>query len=330
MRKGRKKVVSKQYFSDSDRFAAICNQGLFNGEAILHAEGLREADSEEQMAIGIDSDETQVWWKERDVLKVYQNEAVFMLIGIENQTDIHYCMPLRNLMYDALNYESQRKEIWKKHKRNKDLADAEYISGFAKTDRLLPVFTLVLYYGEEEWDGAKSLMELLDIPKELLQFKDKLMDYKINILDIRRIQNPEKCDDCLKAFLGFMKYQNDKNALDGYINTNAEVFCKLSIEDAQAISVLADAKDIEKFVERSVETGEEEINVCKAWNDMKEEARLEGVNQGIAFERENSIRNFIEDNIEEGISKDKIVSKLIKRYHLNSESAEMLYSKYKG
>ena len=212
-------------------------------------------------------------------------------------------------MYDALNYESQRKEIWKKHKRNKDLADAEYISGFAKTDRLLPVFTLVLYYGEEEWDGAKSLMELLDI---------------------RRIQNPEKCDDCLKAFLGFMKYQNDKKALDGYINTNAEVFCKLSIEDAQAISVLADAKDIEKFVERSVETGEEEINVCKAWNDMKEEARLEGVNQGIAFERENSIRNFIEDNIEEGISKDKIVSKLIKRYHLNSESAEMLYSKYKG
>ena len=177
MKQGTKAVVSKGYFSLNRRFAEICNQGIFHGEHVLDADKLCEQDAVEQNVSGIWSEEVDVLWKERDILKKYADGASFLLIGVENQTEIHYCMPLRNLLYDTLNYEEQRRRIASKHLEKKDISGAEFLSGFAKTDLLNPVFTLVLYYGEKEWDAATSLSQLLNIPEELIQYKDKLLDY---------------------------------------------------------------------------------------------------------------------------------------------------------
>ena len=53
-----------------------------------------------------------------------------VLIGIENQAEIHYAMPVRTLIYDALNYGSQVKEAAKQHKEKKDIStSAEFLSG---------------------------------------------------------------------------------------------------------------------------------------------------------------------------------------------------------
>lgn len=49
--------------------------------------------------------------KYRDILKsavvMQEDEAAYILLGIENQTDIHYAMPVRNMIYDALQYGKQ-------------------------------------------------------------------------------------------------------------------------------------------------------------------------------------------------------------------------------
>ena len=39
-----------------------------------------------------------------------------MLLGIENQTDIHYAMPVKNAIYDALQYGRQVSEIVARHR----------------------------------------------------------------------------------------------------------------------------------------------------------------------------------------------------------------------
>ena len=36
-----------------------------------------------------------------------------------------------------------------------------------KEDRFIPVVTIVVYYGEKEWDGALSLKQMMTIPKEM-------------------------------------------------------------------------------------------------------------------------------------------------------------------
>ena len=37
---------------------------------------------------------------------------------------------------------------------------------FKKTDRLHPIVTILYILGEDEWDGPRSLIDMLDIPEE--------------------------------------------------------------------------------------------------------------------------------------------------------------------
>ena len=61
--------------------------------------------------------------KYRDLLKtatiMEDGEATYVLLGIENQTEVHYAMPVRNMLYDAMQYNQQVTEIAEKHKGKK-------------------------------------------------------------------------------------------------------------------------------------------------------------------------------------------------------------------
>ena len=64
---------------------------------------------------------------------------------------------------DGLNYVKQCEEIRKENKKNKRLKTAdEFLSGIRQEDRLKPVVTLVIYFGEEEWDGPLTLKDMLE------------------------------------------------------------------------------------------------------------------------------------------------------------------------
>ena len=179
-------------------------------------------------------------------------------------------------------------------------------------------------------------MKILDIPEELKPFQDRLPDYKINILDIHRIENLDDYTDELRALFGFMKYEKDKTALFNYIDKNVKIFNHMSIETARAISVLTEVEKVEQYVKRKQKEGKESVNMCQALRDMERDARkqgrLEGMKRGEkrgkALERENGIRNLIEDNMEEGIERERILTKLIRRYHLDHDLAEQYYAKF--
>ena len=105
----------------------------------------------------------------RDLLKsvvVKQDERTsYVLLGVENQTDVHYAMPVRNAIYDALQYGRQVADIAAEHRRNKKefsgKNNGEYLSGYLKEDHIRPVITLVIHFGAEEWDGPLSLHEMM-------------------------------------------------------------------------------------------------------------------------------------------------------------------------
>ena len=110
----------------------------------------------------------------------HDGKVVYMLAGVENQMDIHYAMVVKNMLYDALNYASQVEKIAYEHKKTKDLKDAEFLSGFAKEDKLIPVLTITIYWSSKEWDGARSLHEMFDIEDEhILEY---VTDYKLNLI----------------------------------------------------------------------------------------------------------------------------------------------------
>jgi hypothetical protein len=98
------------YWRDNYRFADLLNQVLFNGEDIIKPDKLTERDTDESTTVENTKEKLSVI-RQRDVIKEYENDAEFILIGIENQTNIHYAMPLRTLIYDALRYVKQCKDL---------------------------------------------------------------------------------------------------------------------------------------------------------------------------------------------------------------------------
>lgn len=60
-----------------------------------------------------------------------------VLIGIEAQTNVHYAMPVKTMIYDALNYGDQVNGAKKRHQKNKDYKSSEeFLSGFTYDDKL--------------------------------------------------------------------------------------------------------------------------------------------------------------------------------------------------
>ena len=84
---------------------------------------------------------------------------------------------------DAFSYMKEYDEIAAVNKKNGDFHSAdEFLSGFKKTDRLHPVISLCVYYGESEWGGPFSLKDMLEIPEKI---EPLVSDYRMNLVQVR-------------------------------------------------------------------------------------------------------------------------------------------------
>ncbi len=287
-----KNAVSKSYLSDSQRFAQICNNQLFGSRRVIEPERLRELDTGELAIIGDRAPALEVLEKYRDVLRIYDDQVMFLILGIENQEEVHYAMPLRQMLYDVLKYENQRVRLQREHQEKKDLQGAEYMSGMAKTDRLMPVITLTVYWGKEAWDGAKSLYEMLDIPPVLSQYKDIINDYRMNLLEVRSMENLEAYSGELKALFGFVRYQKDKTLLKQFVSENKDIFQSLTPETIRAISVLGNVRELEHYLENRKED-EEVYDMCEALQEMIMDGKMEGRAEGKAEGKAEGVLEFL-------------------------------------
>lgn len=140
--------------SDNEKFADVFNYILYDGKKVIKPEQLSGCDPNELLLDKDKNDLVVTKDKMRDIKKSWvlkrDEEYTYLLMGVENQTDVHYAMPLRAMLYDALEYDSQYKAIAKEHRKNKDLNEKEFISGFSKEDKIIPVITVVVYYGADE------------------------------------------------------------------------------------------------------------------------------------------------------------------------------------
>ena len=61
---------------------------------------------------------------------------------------------------------------------------AEFLSGFYKTDKILPVVTLTLYFGADEWTAPRDLHSMLSTDGKILQYVDNYHLHLIAPLEI--------------------------------------------------------------------------------------------------------------------------------------------------
>lgn len=203
--------------------------------------------------------------------KRLNGKSYVVLIGVENQSDIHYSIPVKNMFYDVMAYGNQVKETAKKHRKEKDTATSdEFLSGFTKTDKLIPVITITVYLGIKEWDGPRKLSDMFgDVDEELLPF---IPDYRINLLAPREITDFTGFRTSIRQLFEVLQNAYDKEKMQEVLQ-NDEKFSKVDRETVEAINLFAGA-DID------IDEKEEVIDMCKAWEDQKNEGRKLGREEG--------------------------------------------------
>lgn len=196
-------------------------------------------------------------------------------------------MPIRNMLYDAISYVQQISEISRKHRQKGiQLSKAEFLSGLTKEDRLIPVVTLVVYWGQEEWDAPCSLYEMLECADtEVLSC---INDYRINLVNPHWMESKdfEKVGESLAVVMRFMKASVSEEDMKKLLQEHTVKYSNIEQDAAEVIRACAK-------IEIAVDEKGEVVDVCKAWDEHWESGRELGIKQG----KEQGIKSGIDKQI---------------------------------
>lgn len=273
-----KDVLSVQYFEDPNRFADLINGFVCDGKNVVDASQVKECNRiipRKQKSKGSWKTRTLI----RDVVREVQAGTRVLVMSLENQSDIHYAMLVRTMDGDSAEYSEQLRKKKKEHREKGDLTGAEYLSGIEKEEKLIPVVTLVVYFGTEPWDGPKTLKEMLDlsgVPKEL---EGMVNDYPIHLLEVRRYQHLEKFQTDLKYVFGFLQNEQDGKKLKEYIEENRMALEHIQEDAYGLISVTSHSKELERMKEMN-RNEEGDYDMCKGLREWMEDERRQGEENG--------------------------------------------------
>ena len=275
---GKVDIATKQYMSHRDVIADVFNFYIYDGRQVIKPEKLQKIDTAE-VALPYGNDAEIAVQKLRDNIMLWtmamDDKAAYAVLGIENQDKIHYAMAVKNMLYDALQYAKQVEEAKRSYrnglnKKRIKLNSEEFLSGLKKADRLMPVISLVVYFGDKDWDGAKSIHEMLSVDDdELLSY---VPNYKINLIEPAKISDEDydKFKTDVGSVLQFIKHQSDE---DGSWIKGKTRFKHVEKEAVELINLITGSKI-------TGEEKEEVVDMCRAWENSINNAMREGMREG--------------------------------------------------
>ena len=289
------------YLSDKERFADLMNGVIFQGNKVINENDLIDLDTKSWKSHTRTGESTRE--NIRDHLKCWNCRGKSIILGVEAEQNIQYAMPVRTMNYDSSQYSKQLKSRKKEHRHKRDLSSREYVSGFSKTEQLIPVLSLVLYLGNDTWDAAHSLSEICgirDIDEELHKYILPFFNnWHVHVLDINTLENTDIFTTDLREVLGFLMYQKDKKKLQHFVKEN-EGFRHMKPDAYSLIMQLSHTKQLDIAKESYNLKGE--IDMCQAIDEMIADAKFEGKLEGI---REGKLEGIREGKLE-GIREEKI------------------------
>ena len=272
-------TATKQYVSEVEVFADVFNYLIYDGEQVIKPEQLTDMDTT-QYVIPYHEDEKgkpEAAQKYRDTLKTLavktDDRYTYLVLGIENQSHVHYAMPVRNMLYDAMQLEKQVRDLASQHrKEGKNGTSEEYLSGMKKEDRLSPVITLVINFGGKKWDAPLSLREMYgEQPEKVLPF---IQDYRVFMIDPMEMSDNDlqKLNSSLREVLAYIKYQRDKARMEKLLNEDSKFSC-LETNAALVINAMTNAGI-------AIDPNKEVVNMCEAIRQMVDEGIMLGEKRG--------------------------------------------------
>ena len=287
----------KKILRNNECFADLCNIVYFQGKQVIKPENLFSQENDLSTLIGKEllSMETKRY---RDIVRKANINGTYMIIGVEHQSSVDKEMIYRILNYDVLLYKNQvesKKEVQ-------------------------PVGTFVFYTGDKEWTYPDSLKGTLkNIPPEMEKY---INDWRFPVLDIKKIDFTKLRNQHLRDIVEISQgmYQGSYEGLR--VNRMVQL-------ESIKIAAIFTHTDIN---EEDLPEGDE-INMCKAMDQLFQRLRDEGIERGESIGIEKGKLNtlkellkvkfgYLSSNLEEQLTKaslDKLEVLTVNIFNINSK-----------
>ena len=312
-------IVVKNYWRNNEQFADFFNAVLFDGVQVIKADELEDTDTTESSILE-HREYAESIGASRDNIKIRKKSTIYnvelVILGMESQERIHYAMPMRVMGYDYGTYKKQYDDNATKYKRQKvkdekNMTADEYMSHMKKTDKFIPVITVVVYYGESPWDGAISLHGMLNIPKEMQPFVN---DYKVHLIEARK-NNLKLHNINNRDLFNLLEILLDRN---GKLKENKEKAIKYTENnDVDKSVIMTAAGAVNCRLDYDIMKKKGSADMCRVFEETWEEGRSTGEAKGI-----------IETGNEFGISKEDILTRLQEKLDISCEKALEYFDMY--
>ena len=287
----KKDHLTRIYIGRNDIFADVVNYAVYGGEKVISPDILEEGDTVAASYIYKGEGFKLSLERIRDVRKTVRqgenDKTCYMVFGAENQSSLHYAMPVRTMIYDAIEYVRQienRKKTFEAIsdavKNGKVPADApldseEFLSSWKSDDKLVPVVTIVINFSDTKWNAPVSIHQMLDSESDEYQrnriIKDLVPDYSFILIDPHQMSEDDfnRMDTNLKTILRAVAYASDESKSNRLTDINEEI----TRSEAGLIKKLTG-------LNISIPKGEEVIKMGEGIKKLLDDSRLEGERKG--------------------------------------------------
>ncbi len=319
-------TILKNFWRDNHHFADLFNAALFNGEQVLNPDDLSEADTDVSSILKFNGHAETVQ-KVLDVVKKTAYGIDFVIWGLENQEKIHYAMSLRHMVGDAFSYLKEYQEIAAKNQKDKNFASSdEFLSNMKKTDRLHPMISLCVYYGENPWDGPLCLMDMLEVPEKI---KPLVSDYKMNLIELRTSGFLQFHDQDVNTVFDISRWIYERNY--DKINT---VYRERQIASELGM-VIGAITQSQKLIDHALESERKggQVNMCSALEELEKKAEQKGEQRGIKKGeqrglQEGMIAGTIKTCKKFNLNQEETIKNVMEEFSLSKEEAEKYTKMY--
>jgi len=280
---GKQDIAVNRLLERREIFADLINGTLYGGAPVVHTENLVLLSPRSGLISEHAVHKTRSLERFGDIRMRADHECYSVIFVGETQSGVDYAMPVRMMLYSALEYTKQIQELEHRHRKSSDrLRGDELLSGIARTDRIAPVVNIVFYLGDH-WDGSKTLYDMLDVDwscKDTAALKQYLPDYPINLISAQDIEHPEKYKTCLQQIFCLLKYRKDKKKLYQYVHEHRQALNQMDyIEQTAAFVLMGESKLLDKMIAQGNSPGKG-VDMCKAIDDLILDGELRGEKRG--------------------------------------------------
>ena len=180
--------------------------------------------------------------------------------------------------------------------------------------------TLCIYYGEKEWDGPLSLVDMLDIPDKL---KFIFSDYKFNLIQMRSvtIYYFHNYDINTVFDLSSSIYNRD------YEKSQIIQKSPISPELALVVGAITESQELIDHALENEKKGA--INMCTALEELKKEGVQEGLQKGLQEGlQKGEVKGIIQTCKLFNPDQDAALKLIMDKFSLSQETALAYIKKY--